>query len=71
MVILVVLGGICLVLGMIFVMDRGNLKKIEDLLNKTVFVSEGMGYKYSKIVGIVLIILACILFFVYASIKNG
>jgi hypothetical protein len=71
MVILIILGSISLALGFIFLIDKGNLKKIDELLNKTVFVSEGMGYKYSKLIGAVLLILACVLFFVYFARKNG
>jgi len=70
MLILSILGIISLVMGLILITGKDNLKKIENLLNKTMITSEGLGYKYSKALGVILIVLACVLFFIDWSLKK-
>jgi hypothetical protein len=70
MLILSILGIISLAMGLILITGKDNLKKIENLLNKTMITSEGLGYKYSKLLGVILIVLACVLFFIDWSMKK-
>lgn len=70
MAVLLVLGSIILLLGILFLIDGGVLKRIQDALNKPLFKSdEQFAYKYHVAVGIVLIILSGILFFAAHSLK--
>ncbi|MFA6349449.1 MAG: hypothetical protein WCY12_00785 [Candidatus Omnitrophota bacterium] len=69
MLILGVLGGICLVLGIIFMLDKKDLKKIEEVLNKRVIASAD-ALKYNKSLGVVLLVLAVVLFYLGWTIKR-
>lgn len=70
MAILLVLGCISLLLGILFLVNEENLKKIQDVLNKPLLkTDEQFAYKYRVTVGIVLIILSGILFFAAHSLK--
>ncbi|MCX5713045.1 MAG: hypothetical protein NTY47_08360 [Candidatus Omnitrophica bacterium] len=69
MLILGIFGGICLVLGAVFMMDKKDLKKMEAFLNKPV-TGSGDVMKYSKSLGIVLLVLAAILFYLGWTMKR-
>lgn len=70
MLILGIFGGICLVLGIFFMLEQKDLKKLEAFLNKPLVKSEGLGLKYSKVMGIVLIVLSCVMLYIGWSLKR-
>lgn len=70
MAILLVLGGIILLLGILFLIDGGILKKIQDALNKPLFKSdEQFAYKHRIPLGIFLMAVGGTLLFIAFSLK--
>lgn len=69
MLILVVLGLLSLIMGIVFMMDEKSLKKLEESLNKPV-IKSGQISKYSKPVGVLLMIFSGVLFFLAWSVKQ-
>jgi len=69
MLILGVFAVICFILGIIFIRDKEDLKKIEGLLNKPV-IRAGDFTKHNKALGVVLLVLGAALLFVAWTIKR-
>lgn len=70
MAVLLVLGSIILLLGILFLIDGGILKKMQDALNKPLFKSdEQLAYKYRIPLGIALIVLGGILLIIAFTLK--
>ncbi len=69
MLILGIFGGICLILGVIFMMDKKDLKKMEEILNKPIIAS-GDAIKHNKALGAVLLIMAAVLLYLAWTLKN-
>lgn len=68
--VLLVLGSIILLMGILFLIDRGILKKIQDALNKPLFQSdEQLAYKYRIPIGIGLMVIGCVLVFIAFALK--
>ena len=65
MFVLLILAVISLVLGVALL--TFDPKKLEQLLNKTVVKNEGISLTFSKILGIMLIILAGLLFYIKST----
>ena len=71
MAILFVLAVVCLALGILFLIGKESLKKLEVLLNKTIFNLGGRANKKrDKFLGVFLIIFSIILFVSGLSLKR-
>jgi len=64
MLTLVILGTISLLLGIIFLKGEAPMKKLEELINKSVVCCKEVSYKYNKPIGAILVILAIVLFYI-------
>jgi len=69
LILLLVLGGISLLLGLIFMVGKDNLQKFEDMLNKSLTKTQDVGYKYSKLIGLILLVLGGVLLYIGWSVK--
>jgi len=71
MLLVIVFATVCLLLGIIFMLGKDTLKKLDNLLNKPLASKDKeLGYRYNKILGAVLVILAFILFYISLTIKK-
>ncbi len=71
MIVVIFLAVVCLLLGIIFMLGRDTLKKLDDLLNKPMASKDKeLGYKYSKVIGAVLVFLAFILFYIILTVRR-
>jgi len=72
MLILFVLAAVTLVCGILFLGGQETLKKLDAILNKTVvrFGAVGVNKEKEKIVGILLVIFALVLFYIGFKLKG-
>lgn len=70
LVIVVVLGLATLILGTAFMIGPDNVKKLESMLNQPIVKTQELGYQYSKIIGLVLLMLSVILLYTYWSLHS-
>jgi hypothetical protein len=67
--ILVVIAVVSLILGIIFLGNENTLKKLSDAMNKVVIKQKDVNAKYSKTLGIFLILFAGVLFIIALRFK--
>ncbi len=71
MLILLVLGSIILLLGMLFLIDKGVLKIMQGALNKPLFKSdEEFAYKHRILLGAILSVLGAVLLLLFLTLKK-
>lgn len=70
MLILITLAIISLVVGALFLFNAKLLENFMDTLNKVVIETKALSGKQNKILGVLLVMLACILFFIAQKVKR-
>jgi uncharacterized membrane protein len=69
MLILVIIAVVSLLLGLLFLGDENALKKLSDTMNKVVIKQKEVSKKYTKVLGVFLILFAGLLFLVALKFK--
>ncbi|MFH1414384.1 MAG: hypothetical protein ABIG56_06010 [Candidatus Omnitrophota bacterium] len=69
LLILIVLGSISLLLGIAFLIGPDNVRKLEAMLNRPIVKTQEFGYHYSKLIGLVLLILSGVLLYINWSLR--
>jgi len=71
MILVMIFAVIILLLGVVFMLGRDTLKKLDSFLNKSLVAKDKeLGYKYNKILGIILIALAFSLFYISLTVRK-
>lgn len=69
MPVLVIIAIVSLLLGMVFLGDQNTLKKLSETMNKVIINEKDLSAKYSKALGIFLILFAGALFLIALKFK--
>ncbi|MCU0651880.1 MAG: hypothetical protein MUC39_02945 [Candidatus Omnitrophica bacterium] len=69
MLTLILIAVVALSLGVLFLMSKKTLEKLSDLMNKVIVKNKPITENYSKILGVMLIIFACTLFYIASKIR--
>lgn len=70
MIVLIIIAVLTLLLGIVFLSGQGALQKLSDTLNKVIITEKPIADKYRKPLGILLIIFACVLFFIASKVRH-
>jgi len=70
MIILVLIAITSLILGILFLVNREFLKRLEYFLNKSITTINVGVDKYYKTIGIFLVVFFCILFIIFLSVRR-
>ncbi len=70
MLILIIIAMITLILGILFLKGRETLQKLSAAMNKVIIEEKPLSEKYSKFLGICLVIFACVLFLIALKVRH-
>lgn len=69
MLILIAIAAVCLLLGIMFLANKGSLEKISAVMNKVIIKDAEIAGQHAKALGIFLILFAAVLVFI--ALKMG
>lgn len=68
--VLLILSAVSFILGVLFLVDKKDLQKLSDLMNKIVINDDAFGREHPKSIGFFLVIFSALLLFVYLKIRH-